>query len=335
VSRAAADAGAALADWPAVQGLAGQVRALRALAATGGIDVIHAYHTHAVKASVLGRLFGLRARVFLNRGVVTAANPLWGAFVRVTDGAIANSAAAAATLTARLAPDGRVNVIYNSCPPWPATPATPRGRAPDSGADVPLVVAWVGNAHPAKGFDVLAAAARRSRAALGPGAIRWVALGVGHEDRRHVAALAGDVVELAGVVSHEDVRWQLTRADLLVLTSRRRESLPNVVTEAFAAGLPVVVTDVGGVVELVRDGVNGYVCAAGDDATIARRVVSLALDPDARARMGALNGRLAVERLTLATKCAALLRVYSGDHVVEAPPVSWIDAATAEEWTTA
>lgn len=329
VARAAADAGAALADWPAGQGLVPNARALHALAQAGGADVIHAFHTHAVKAAVVARLRGLRARVLLNRGVVTAANPLWGAFVRIADGAIANSAAAAATLTARLAPRTRVHVVYNSCPPWPARDAAGPARS-GPGTAAPLRVTWVGNAHPAKGFDVLAAVARTVRDTAGPSLARFVALGVGAGDGRRLVDLAGDAVELGGYVDHDEVRRVLDATDVLLLTSQRRESLPNVVTEAFAAGLPVVATDVGGVAELVRDEVNGFVRRPGAVGPLAACVVTLARDAGLRGVMGERNRRLARERLHNAGKAASLLRVYGGEWVVEPPPVRWLDGAAAE-----
>jgi len=71
-------------------------------------------------------------------------------------------------------------------------------------------------------------------------------------------------------------RW-LRSADGMVLASRW-EGLPNVVMEAQAAGTPVVATDVGGVAELVDDGVSGLLVPPGEPqalATAMERLMSL------------------------------------------------------------
>ncbi|MCZ2096654.1 MAG: glycosyltransferase family 4 protein, partial [Anaerolineae bacterium] len=68
-----------------------------------------------------------------------------------------------------------------------------------------------------------------------------------------------------------------------------RENFPSSVLEAMAAGLPVVVTPVGALTELLQDGVNGYFVAPGDDRALARRIVELARDPVLREAMGRAN----------------------------------------------
>jgi glycosyltransferase involved in cell wall biosynthesis len=56
------------------------------------------------------------------------------------------------------------------------------------------------------------------------------------------------------------------------------------------AGLPIVATEVGGVPDLVEDGVGGYLVAPGDAATLAERVCALLADPEGAKRMG-LHGQ--------------------------------------------
>ena len=57
--------------------------------------------------------------------------------------------------------------------------------------------------------------------------------------------------------------------------------------EAMARGLAVVATKVGGLVDLVRDGQNGFLCEPGDGDGLSRRVEQLLADPDLAARIGA------------------------------------------------
>jgi len=71
-----------------------------------------------------------------------------------------------------------------------------------------------------------------------------------------------------------DVRDLMAVANGFVLASRW-EGLPNVVMEACAAGLPVVATDVGGVREILEDGVTGVVVAPDDVGAMADGMASL------------------------------------------------------------
>jgi glycosyltransferase involved in cell wall biosynthesis len=85
--------------------------------------------------------------------------------------------------------------------------------------------------------------------------------------------------------------------------------------EAMAARRPVVATAVGGVAEIVADGVSGYVTPPGDAAALAERVQHVLLDPAAAARMGAA-GRVLAEanyrRDLVGRQYLAMLR-----HIVE------------------
>lgn len=83
----------------------------------------------------------------------------------------------------------------------------------------------------------------------------------------------------------DDVPSVLAASDLLVLPSFR-EGTPRVVSEAMAAGLPVVATDVAGVPEQVDDGETGFLVSPGDVETLVDRVDRLLADPDLRASFG-------------------------------------------------
>ncbi len=82
----------------------------------------------------------------------------------------------------------------------------------------------------------------------------------------------------------EDVAGLVAAADAFVLTSRW-EGLPRAAVEAVAAGTPAVVTDTGGVRDLVRDGDNGFIVPCDDAATLAQRLRTVLHWPrDAAAR---------------------------------------------------
>ncbi len=79
-----------------------------------------------------------------------------------------------------------------------------------------------------------------------------------------------DRVEWIGF--QRDVNTQLRRMDLFVLPSLFGEGLPMVVLEAMAMGIPVVGTDVEGVPEAIRDGVEGRVARPGDPVDLAKSI---------------------------------------------------------------
>lgn len=82
--------------------------------------------------------------------------------------------------------------------------------------------------------------------------------------------------------------------DIVVVPSRWQEPLGLINLEAGACRKPVVATRVGGIPEVVEDGVNGYLVEPGDVDALRARVAGLIADPALRARMGAA-GRARVE----------------------------------------
>ena len=82
-----------------------------------------------------------------------------------------------------------------------------------------------------------------------------------------------------------DVRPWLAALDVFVLSSDW-EGMPNAVLEAMAAGLPVVATTVGGMPEVVVDGVTGLLIPPRDPQALAQAINVLLVDPERRYEMG-------------------------------------------------
>ncbi|MEN9208010.1 MAG: glycosyltransferase [Gloeomargarita sp. GMQP_bins_120] len=78
---------------------------------------------------------------------------------------------------------------------------------------------------------------------------------------------------------------EMARSTVLVLPSLA-EALGRVLLEAMATGTPVVASAVGGIPDVVRDGVNGFLVPPGDEAALARRLVYLLRHPEAAHTMG-------------------------------------------------
>ena len=158
-------------------------------------------------------------------------------------------------------------------------------RAALIGPEGRLLVATVARICEQKGIDVLIEVVRRVVAERRD--IDFVLVGDGPDQAQAEgwAAAAGVSDRLRFAGRSEEPHLYLQAADLFLLTSRW-EALPFTIVEAFQAGTPAVATDCGGVAELIDDSV-GRISAVGDAEALARAVISLADDDEARARMNA------------------------------------------------
>jgi glycosyltransferase involved in cell wall biosynthesis len=117
--------------------------------------------------------------------------------------------------------------------------------------------------------------------------LRLIMLGNGSETVKPLlrAAKLDRLVEHIGPVAMDQRADFYKRADLFVLPTYA-ECLPISMLEAMAAGLPVISTTVGGIPDLIEDGVEGYLVAPGDVEALADRIARLIKDPTERRRMG-------------------------------------------------
>ena len=93
------------------------------------------------------------------------------------------------------------------------------------------------------------------------------------------------LIDHLGPVSLDERIAFFKRADIFILPTYA-EGLPIAALEAMAAGLPVITTPVGGIPELVDDGVEGYLVEPGDAEALADRIAYLIYDPEQRQLMG-------------------------------------------------
>ena len=159
---------------------------------------------------------------------------------------------------------------------------------PERRRDGPVGAAFLGYFREMKGvFDLL-----RATSLLPPEHRERLRLVVaGHGDPEPVRA----AVREAGITDVVDVREYLppaerdavlAEAEILVLPSYA-EGLPMSVLEAMAWGVAPVVTPVGGLASLVRDGQNGVLVPVGDPEALASALGKLLVDDEARRAMGA------------------------------------------------
>jgi glycosyltransferase involved in cell wall biosynthesis len=145
----------------------------------------------------------------------------------------------------------------------------------------------------AKGLDLLI----HSIAALDEGEL-WI-VGEGPEEdrlRELASELGTDRVKFVGYLSGEELKRTLAECQFVVLPSRWYENLPYSIMEAFAAGKAVVAPALGGIPEMVENGVNGCLFPFGDIPALTNCLKTLLNDPALRREMGR-RGREKAERL--------------------------------------
>ena len=93
-------------------------------------------------------------------------------------------------------------------------------------------------------------------------------------------AAGDDRIHFPGAFGRDQLGRVLADLDFLIVPSTWHENTPFVILEAFAAGLPVIASRLGGMAEIVRDGENGFLFDAGDHDGLARLLERLVAEPE-------------------------------------------------------
>jgi glycosyltransferase involved in cell wall biosynthesis len=197
-----------------------------------------------------------------------------------------------AALPGRLAE--RVRVVQNGIDCARFTPATNGDGTASATRDARLSVVFVGRMIPEKGPDVLIRAAGR----LGRPDIEYLLVGSQgfardaplspyEQELRTLAdeatAVSGAAIRFEPFVDRSELPALLRSADVLVAPSRWAEPSGLTAAEGLATGLPVIVSRVGGLPDVV--GSAGVLVEPDDPAALAQAIAMLADDPEARGRM--------------------------------------------------
>jgi glycosyltransferase involved in cell wall biosynthesis len=244
-------------------------------------------NTFALPAAALAGVparFGSRRE--LNPDKSSAQIALQRQAYRCAHSVVANSTAAARQLESEGLPSRRVQIIPNG---------VDMDRFPPRAAGRPLTtILTVANLRKEKAHEVLLAAAAR----LAPVHPRLTFQIAGDGPRlgelRALASRLGIAERVRFLGHREDVPALLAAADAFVLPSRS-EAFPNGVIEAMAAGLPVVASAVGGLLDLVEPDRTGLLVPHDDPAALAAAIASLAASPARAAALGA-SAREAIAR---------------------------------------
>lgn len=272
------------------------VRRVRALVRAWRPDVVHAHDARAHAIALLA-LAGSATPLVITRRVTFAPRSVRVKYGTRVDRFIAISHAVERALIAAGVDPARIDVVYSGVPN--PTVHRPRDwRAELGWAADTVVVGVVGAMTAEKGVDRL----REIGAALTPAAARTTRLVLlGGNERGHGQAGPVELVR-AGFVA--EVHAGMAGLDLLWHPAIS-EAFGTVLLDALALGVPPVAFAVGGVPEIVRDGVDGALVAPGDLDGFARAHERL-LDPGVRAALAAAGpsraAEFSVQRMTEGTE---------------------------------
>ncbi|RZT87885.1 glycosyltransferase involved in cell wall biosynthesis [Pseudonocardia sediminis] len=196
-------------------------------------------------------------------------------------------------------PPSKIHVVHNGVDPLPYPPRRDESLARELGLDPGrVVVGTVAVLRPEKDHAILL----RAFADVASRCPEAVLLLVGDGPlRRELAAAAAELGIADRVVftgARRDVPRILPLIDIFVMSSRT-EAFPMALLEAMAAGLPSVCTTVGGIPEIVEDGLTGHLVPPREPGPLATRLVELIATPSRRHAMGGAARRRLEDRFGL------------------------------------
>lgn len=217
---------------------------------------------------------------------------------RLCDHMVCNSPELVTDLRGLGVPEDRITCIANGVDTERFAPVEP---SPSKRA--PLIVC-VARLCEDKDHETLIKAFEQVYAANNRARLRLVGDGPWHERIQNRIAGSNAQYGMELLPGCADVRPHLAEAQIFALSSVR-EGQPNVLLEAMASGLPVCATSVGGIPDMIAQGQNGLLCAAGDADALAQNLLKLLNDPALLDSMGASNRQKALADYSFATMVSA------------------------------
>lgn len=265
------------------------IRALRRIFRAEPVGIVHAF-TSRMLANALIASFGVQTKIVAYRGTighVSRFDPTsWISFLNPRISAIScvSSAVREYLLTCGVPPH-KLFVIYKGHEvDWYC------GEEPIRLAELGIpensfVISCVANMRPVKGVDILIEAVHElvQTGSIGR-PVHLLLIGeVRDQSVRRIPYGAESYVHFLGFRS--DAGRIVKSSTLYVQPSRAREGLPKAVIEAMSQGVPVIVSDAGGLPELVRHEVDGIVCTAGQSKPLTLAVERMLNDDSLRKRL--------------------------------------------------
>lgn len=255
-------------------------------------DIVHLFNNRAL-LNGLRAARGCDARIVAYRGNVGNVsvfdpiawlrylNPRVDRIVCVAD-AVHKSLSNIGFLGWRLKPEKLVTIHKGHDLAWYSQP--PVDLEPLGVPDEAFIVGCVANWRPRKGVEVLLAACERLAPELN---VHLVLVGDMQASNLAQRVAASPISDRVHVLGHRhDAPAVAAAFDVAVLPALKREGLPKTVIEAMAYGVATIASRVGGVPEIIEDGVSGIIVPPGDARALAAAIARLHDVPGLRAELG-------------------------------------------------
>ena len=253
----------------------------------GGFDVVHVHEPVAplpgwLSVGVADAPLVGTFHTYSNHVLPHAVAALWGSRRNLNRLRVRIAVSEAAAWTGRRFFGGEYRIVPNGVVVPDGGAPAPRHRGPRE----PLEIAFVGQAVERKGLPVLLRAFEAVREQV---PVRLSVIGV---DEATLAPLLADPrgVRALGRIDDAEKHAALVRADVLCAPSLGGESFGMVLTEAFAAGTPVVASDIAGYRDVVEHGTTACSSRRATPLALAEALHDLALDPPRLERLGGARG---------------------------------------------
>ena len=266
---------------------------IRRILAEKSFDIIYCFNNHAVSNLILSGA-GKTARIMTYRGTVanigffspaswsTHLHPRVRRVVCVSR-AVRDHLNTLRGMGMKFPPGKAVAVYKGHDPAWYRDPPADLTEFGISRND--FVVTYAGRDRPHKGAHVIVEAAKFLPKNL---PVHFILMGKIAENRKLLRQIQksplAERFHLPGY--RNDAPAVIAAGDVFVMPSTKREGLSRAVIEAMCRAIPPIVTNVGGLPELVADGESGYVIPPEDALALAQRITDLHDDPEARKRLG-------------------------------------------------
>lgn len=117
------------------------------------------------------------------------------------------------------------------------------------------------------------------------------------------------LISLGKIQNERDLCTVYSAADVFLVPSIE-DNLPNIVIEAMSCGTPVIAFDVGGIPDMIQNGVNGYMVKKGAASEYGRAILDLINDPERNAQMSKNCRTIALEKYSLMVQAQRYMELY-------------------------